>query len=136
MTLLGDVETVAQRLLLRRRLLGPLVLLLAAPSPLEGGHYIRIVSDVLGGYCHAGVVGLWHVHGDEPVCFSAMARMSAGSSSDNSTLISRGSRCRKRKANTAVADSPARQNSSISANITDGLLSPRGGSRIILSIFW
>ncbi len=36
---------------------------------------------------------------------------------------------------TAVEDSPAGQNSSISANITEGLRSPSGGNRIIRSIF-
>jgi hypothetical protein len=53
--------------------------------------------------------------------FSAMARMSAGSSSDNSTLISQGSRCRKRKANTAVVASPAGQNYYYYSNFLLGL---------------
>jgi hypothetical protein len=36
---------------------------------------------------------------------------------------------------TAVVDSPAGQYSSISANITEGFLSPSGDSFVILSIF-
>jgi hypothetical protein len=67
--------------------------------------------------------------------FSAMALMLAGLSSDKRTRISLGSRCKKRKVKTAVVDSPAGQYSNISASITEGLWSPRGGSRIILSIF-
>jgi hypothetical protein len=40
------------------------------------------------------------------------------------------------EADTVVIDFPTGQYSNISANITNGLQLPRGGSFIILSIFW
>jgi hypothetical protein len=65
LSLLRKSYPAAEVLLLGGLLLGPLgELVLAAPSPLKGGHHFWILEGVIGGNCRTVVVRLRHMHGD------------------------------------------------------------------------